>query len=210
MFWTVLFSILIVLIVLRAAVLHRRENSTVTDDFARLPPEVKLAVLKERLLETPSMENLGNLDSFCKAENIPFDTDAYRPLLQEQLRVAGEENAIALDEDIYEKETRILDALSPLEFAKAKVEQDKGNETGRRALVLEGILRCYSDEKIEAALEELAKDYAPAEAFLAEYRELKKLRDESGADDKSIAKLEETKIRWTSRMQAAAEKLQAD
>lgn len=210
MFWTILFTILIALIVVRAAVLHHRENSTVTDEFTRLPPEVKLAVLKERLLETPSMENLGNLDSFCKAENLPFDAGAYRPLLQEQLRTAGEENAIALDEDIYEKETRVLDAIPPLEFTRAKAEQEKGNEAGRRALVLEGILRCYSDEKIEGTLEELAKDYAPAEAFLTEYRELKKLRDESGADDKSIAKLEETKIRWTSRMQAAAEKLQAD
>ena len=147
MFWTVLFTILIAFIVVRAAVLHRRENSTVTDEFTRLPPEVKLAVLKERLLETPSMENLGNLDSFCKAENLPFDAGAYRPLLQEQLRTAGEENAIALDEDIYEKETRVLDAIPPLEFTRAKAEQEKGNEAGRRALVLEGILRCYSDEK---------------------------------------------------------------
>lgn len=208
MFWTILFTILIALIVVRAAILHHRENSTVTNEFTRLPSEVKLAVLKERLLETPSMENLGNLDSFCKSMGLPFDINAYRPLLQEQLRIAGEENAIALDEDIYEKETKILDTIPPIEFTQANAEKNKGNETERRALVLEGILRCYSDEKIEATLEELAKEYAPAEALLSEYRELKRLRDESGADDKSIAKLEETKIRWTSRMQAAAERLQ--
>ena len=145
MFWTVLFSILIVLIVLRAAVLHRRKTAPSPMTSRGFRPKSNSPCSRNACSETLRWKISGNLDSFPQSGEHPFDTDAYRPLLQ-QLRVAGEENAIALDEDIYEKETRILDALSPLEFAKAKVERKKGNETGRRAGSRRHP-RCYSDEK---------------------------------------------------------------
>ena len=58
---------------------------------------------------------------------------------------------------------------------------------------LQGVLRYYSDEKIEGSLEALLPDYPDAQAMLDEYKALEELRDSSGADEASIEKLAKAK-----------------
>lgn len=190
-----LFTLALALILFRAFALHRRSTALENEDFRALPREDKLAILKERVLETPSERNLQNLEIFLKAEGIPADIDSYRPLLAEQLRIGREENAIALDGDLYARESEWMDRIEPFEFAEAKKLREAGNADHVKTY-LQGVLRYYSDEKIEKALEDILPEFPAAQKMLDDYRALAALRDSSGADDASIEKLSAAKESW--------------
>ncbi len=196
----ILFTLALALVLFRAFVLRRRETALDNREFARLPRETRLAILKERVLETPSERNLQNLGIFLKAEGIETDIESYRPFLAEQLRLSQEENAIALDEDLYAKESEWMDRIEPFEFAAAKAFKTSGDAKGFIDAYLQGVLRYYSDEKIEDSLEKLVPEYPAAQRLLDGYRKLKTLRDSSEADDASIERLSRAKEKWASEV----------
>ena len=122
----ILFTLAIALILFRAFVLHLRSTDLDNEKFVVLPREVKLAILKERVLETPSEKSLNNLETFLKSEGIEVDMESYRPLYTEQLKLSGKENAIALDNDLYTREAAWMDAIEPFEFAEALKLKEEG------------------------------------------------------------------------------------
>lgn len=195
----ILFTIALALILLRAFVLHRRATKLDSDDFRALPREVKLAILKERVLETPSERNLQNLGTFLSSEGISADIESYRPLLAEQLRIGREENAIALDGDLYARESEWMDKIEPFEFAEAKKLKEAGDADCVKTY-LQGVLRYYSDEKIERALADILPEFPAAQKMLDDYRALTALRDSSGADEASLEKLSRAKETWARRL----------
>jgi len=192
----ILFTLVIVLILFRAFVLHLRATDLDNEKFVVLPREVKLAILKERVLETPSEKALKNLETFLKSEGIEVDIESYRPLYTEQLQLSGKENAIALDNDLYTREAAWMDTIEPFEFAEALRLKKAGQAEESFRTYLQGVLRYYSDEKIEKSLETILSDYPAAQKMLDDYRALKKLRDESLADEASIEKLANAKEAW--------------
>lgn len=192
----ILFTVAIVLILFRVFVLHLRETDLDNKTFVKLPKEVQLAILKERVLETPSERQLENLGIYLEKAGRPVNIETYRPLLAEQLRISRDANAIELDNALYAKESAWMDQIEPFEFAMARAKKSEGDTEAFVKLYLQGVLRYYSDEKIENALEALIPEHAPAEKMLADYRALKVLRDESGADDASIEKLSRAKELW--------------
>lgn len=196
----ILFTIAIAIILLRVFILHLHANDIDNEEFKVLPREVKLAVLKERLLETPSEAALKSLCEFLKGESIEVDPESYRPLLTEQLRISREENALALDDSLYEKESAWMDAIEPMEFANAMKYKAKGENQAYIETYLSGILRYYSDEKIVAALTSIIPDYPEAQKFLDDYRALINLRDSSLADDNSLEKLTQAKEAWVNEI----------
>ena len=114
----------------------------------------------------------------------------------EQLRIAREDNAIALDDELYAREAAWMDKIEPFEFAEALKLKKEGKKEEFVQTYLQGVLRYYSDEKIETSLEALLPDYPPAQEILDGYRQLKKLRDESPADEASLEKLSQAKENW--------------
>lgn len=196
----ILFTIVLALVLFRAFILRRRETELDNENFVNLPREVKLAILKERVLETPSEKNLQNLGLFLKSEGIEADIESYRPLLADQLRLGREENAIALDNDLYAKESEWMDRIEPFEFADARRLKDSGDSEGFVKAYLRGVLRYYSDEKIENSLEKLIPEHDVAKKLLDDYRTLKALRDSSGADEASIEKLAQAKEKWVAEV----------
>lgn len=197
---TILFTIALALVLFRAFVLHRRETDIASESFARLPREVRLAILKERVLETPSERNLQNLGIFLKAEGIEADIESYRPLLAEQLRLGREENAIALDEELYARESEWMDRIEPFEFAEAQRLKASGDEKCFAKAYFQGVLRYYSDEKIESSLEAIIPTHPEAQKLFDGYRKLKALRDSSGADEASIERLARAKEEWAAEV----------
>ena len=61
---------------------------------------------------------------------------------------------------------------------------------------VEGIARLYSDEAILSALRQLGDTYPKAEKLLEGYRKLMEIRDNSGADDKSLEALRKQRDAW--------------
>lgn len=196
----ILFTLAIALILLRVFVLHLRETDLDNRNFTGLPENVQLAILKERVLETPSERQLENLGTYLQKKGVPCDIGSYRPLLAEQLRICRDANAIELDNALYAKEAEWMDRIEPFEFAKARSKKAAGDTENFVRLYLQGILRYYSDEKIEAALEAIIPEHAPAQKMLEEYRNLKELRDQSGADEASIENLSKAKEKWASEL----------
>lgn len=192
----ILFTLAIALILFRAFVLHLRATDLDNRDFVNLPREIKLAILKERVLETPSEKALRNLGIFLESEGISVDMESYRPLFAEQLRISRQENAIALDNELYAREAIWMDQIQPFEFEIAKAHKAAGEKEAYIQTYLQGVRRYYSDEKIETSLEALLPDYPPAQEILDSYRQLKKLRDESPADEASLEKLSQAKENW--------------
>ena len=123
----IVFTLIIALILFRAFVLHLRSTDLDNDQFVGLPREVKLAILKERVLETTSEKALCNLETFLKSEGIEVDMEVYRPMYAEQLRISREDNAIALDDELYAREAAWMDKIEPFEFheTKKKVSQEE-------------------------------------------------------------------------------------
>lgn len=196
----IVFTLIIALILFRAFVLHLRSTDLDNDKFVGLPREVKLAILKERVLETPSEKALCNLETFLKSEGIEVDMEVYRPMYAEQLRISREDNAIALDDELYAREAAWMDKIEPFEFAEALKLKKEGKKEEFVQTYLQGVLRYYSDEKIEGSLEALLPDYPDAQAMLDEYKALEELRDSSGADESSIEKLAKAKDSWAKKL----------
>ena len=192
----IIFTLLLALLLFRAFVLHLRATDLDNPRFQALPRESRLAILKERVLEAPSEKNLNNLGAFLLAEGIHVDMESYRPLLAEQLRISRQENAIALDNDLYIREAEWMDKISPFEFEIARKQKEDGNIDEFIRTYLQGVLRYYSDEKIEEALQNLTPDFPQAAEMLNAYRQLKALRDSSPADEISIEKLAQVKKEW--------------
>ena len=184
------------LLLLRVLRLRIRANSTRSESFKRLPPKDQLAVLKECLLNNPSEANLRNLQDFAERTSLKIDTESYRPFLKTQIELHKHKNAIAEDNELYVAETAWMDNIKPLEFAEAE-EFKRENELQKSIeRTLEGIARLYSDEAILKALAELATDYPHAQELAESYKQLMQVRDESGADDKSLEKLRKLKESW--------------
>ncbi|MBP5247114.1 MAG: hypothetical protein J6Z31_04580 [Fibrobacter sp.] len=196
----IIFTLIILLILFRAFVLHLRSTDLDNEKFAVLPREVKLAILKERVLETPSEKALRNLETFLKSEGVEVDMETYRPLYTEQLRLSHEKNPIALDNELYAKESAWMDKIEPFEFAEALKLKADGKKEESIQTYLQGVLRYYSDEKIESSLEAILLDYPAAQKMLDDYRALKTLRDESGADEASLEKLAKAKDDWAKEL----------
>ena len=192
----IVFTLIIALILFRAFVLHLRSTDLNNDQFVGLPREVKLAILKERVLETPSEKALCNLETFLKSEGIEVDMEVYRPMYAEQLRISREDNAIALDDELYAREAAWMDKIEPFEFAEALKLKEEGKKEEFVQTYLQGVLRYYSDEKIEEALQNLTPDFPQAAEMLNAYRQLKAQRDSSPADETSIEKLAQAKKEW--------------
>ena len=194
--WSILFFALMMLLLLRILRLRIRANSTRSESFKRLPPKDQLAVLKECLLNSPSEANLRNLSDFAERASMRIDTESYRPFLKSQMELHKHKDAIAEDNELYVAEAEWMDKIRPLEFEEAETFK-RENETQKYIeRSLEGIARLYSDDAILNALSGLAPDYPHANELAESYKQLMQVRDESGADDKSLEKLRKQKEAW--------------
>jgi hypothetical protein len=193
---TVVFTALVFFIIGRSILLRWRAGRLDAAEFKQLEPAVQLAVLKERLLELPSERNLQNIESFAKENGLATDINSYRQLIQEQMHLSKEKEAMALDNLLYEKQTEWIDSITPIEFSLAKEAKEKGEVDDFVEWSLEGVLRLYSDKKIESALSELEPFYPKAKTLLEQYLSLKILRDDSAPTDSVLEELKAKKQAW--------------
>ncbi|NLG39544.1 MAG: hypothetical protein GX545_06450 [Fibrobacter sp.] len=193
---TVVFTALVFFIIGRSILLRWRAGRLDAAEFKQLEPAVQLAVLKERLLELPSERNLQNIESFAKENGLATDINSYRQLIQEQMQLSKEKEAMALDNLLYERQTEWIDSITPFEFSLAKEAKEKGEMDDFIEWSLEGVLRLYSDKKIESALSELEPFYPKAKELLDQYLSLKKTRDDSAPTDSVLDKLKAEKQAW--------------
>ncbi|HOG68599.1 MAG TPA: hypothetical protein PK366_04415 [Fibrobacteraceae bacterium] len=193
---TVVFTALVFFIIGRSILLRWRASRLDAAEFRQLDPAVQLAILKERLLEMPSERNLQNIEEFAKNKGYRIDLDSYRLLVQEQMHLSKEKEAMALDNLLYERQTEWIDSITPFEFSLAKEAKEKGEMDDFIEWSLEGVLRLYSDKKIESALSELEPFYPKAKELLDQYLSLKKTRDDSAPTDSVLDKLKAEKQAW--------------
>ncbi|WP_290764603.1 hypothetical protein [Fibrobacter sp. UBA4297] len=184
------------LLLLRILRLRIRANTTRSESFKRLPHKDQLAVLKECLLNNPSEANMRNLADFAERTSRKIDIESYRPFLKSQLAIFGRKDAIAEDNELYIAESAWMDAITPLEFEEAAASKQEGDMQKFIEHSLEGIARLYSDKAILEALKGIAPDYPHATELAESYKQLMQVRDESGADDKSLEKLRKLKDAW--------------
>jgi hypothetical protein len=164
--------------------------------FQELEPRLQLAVLKEKLLEKPSEQNLMNLKEYGTHQGLCVDIDSYRPLILEQIQISKSKNAIALDQILYTKQSEWVDSITPLEFELANKAKNNGDLETFIHWSLEGVLRLYSDKKIESSLEALIDVYPKAKLLLSEYLKLKDFRDNSPLSEAVIEELKDRKKAW--------------
>lgn len=191
-----LFTIAIILILLRVFWLRIKASGTQNENFKTLPAKDQLAVLKECLLNNPSERNFQNLKRFISEKNLDLDMETYRPYMKTQLELSKRKDALEEDNELYAQESRFMDQMEPLEFEEAREAKKTGDQETYITRSLEGIYRLYSDEAIEKALKELSPDYPKAELLLEGYRKLTQIRDESAADDKSLEALRKIRDQW--------------
>ena len=191
-----LFTIVMVLVLLRIFWLKVKAASAQGESFKRLPPKDQLAVLKECLLNNPTAGNLQNLKDFAVKNNLDLDTESYRPYLNKQLELSRKKDALAEDNELFSAEARWMDQIRPLEFEDAKQAKAENRTEDFILRTLEGIARLYSDESILNELELLVAEYPKARKLAEDYRKLMELRDQSGADDESLKKLRNAKETW--------------
>ncbi|MCF0220838.1 MAG: hypothetical protein HUK19_00945 [Fibrobacter sp.] len=194
--FTIIFTIIIALVLLRAFWLRIKAASTRNDSFKQLPPKDQLSVLKECLLNNPTEKNLQNLKDFGEQFQVDFDGETYRPFMKRQLEIARQKNALAEDNELFAAEARWLDSILPLEFAEAKAALACGENATYIEKSLEGISRLYSDEAILDALEKLAPHYEKAMSLIDSYKELVDIREQSGASDEELEKLRKIRNKW--------------
>ena len=194
--WGIFFFIAIAIILMRVFWLRIKANSMNSESFKALPPKDQLAVLKECLLNNPTETNLGNLGEFCKAHEINAEIESYRPLLAKQLEITKRKDAIAEDNELYAQESAWMDQIEPFEFSEAKTAKISGDESLAIQRTIEGIARLYSDEAIEKRLKDLEPVYPKATKLLEGYRNLMEIRDNSGADEKSLEALRKKRDTW--------------
>ena len=63
-----------------------------------------------------------------------------------------------------------MDAIEPFEFAEALKLKEEGKTEESIRTYLQGVLRYYSDEKIESSLEAIRPDYPAAQKMLDDYK----------------------------------------
>lgn len=194
--WTLVVTLLFLLLFLRIFWAHVKANNARTEAFKNLPPKDKLAVLKECLLNNPTEGNLQNLSQFLKDSGADFDTQSYKPLMERQLALADQKAGLAEWDKLYVEQCDWIDQIRPLEFKEAEEAKTSGNMETWTVRTLEGISRLYSDQAIEAALENLKPSYPKAESLLLSYQELMKACQESKADDKSLEALRKKRDAW--------------
>ena len=189
-------TIAIILILLRIFWLKIKDANMKGEGFKRLAPKDQLAVLKECLLNNPTNGNLQNLKDFCTKMGTDLDTESYRPFMQKQLELTRKKDALAEDNELFGTEAAWMDRIRPLEFEDAQSARQEGRHEDFILRTLEGIARLYSDEAILKGLGDLEADYPKARELAQGYRDLMELRDTSGADDDSLAKLRNAKAAW--------------
>lgn len=194
--FTVIFTIVIAILLLRVFWLRVKASGTRTENFKQLAPKDQLSVLKECLLNNPTERNLQNLKTFVEESNMGFDVESYRPFMAKQLEISKKKDALAEDEELYTEEARWLDSIRPFEFNEAQEAKNNGDISTYIERSIEGIARLYSDETILAALEALVPDYSKASDLMNDYKELMKVRDASGADEESLEKLRKLRNKW--------------
>lgn len=194
--WGIIFFVAIAAILVRVFWLRIKANSMESENFKALPPKDQMAVLKECLLNNPTETNLRNLGDFCKTHQIESDMESYRPFLAKQLEITKRKDAIAEDNELYAQESAWMDAIRPLEFAEASTARESGDKDLATLRTIEGIARLYSDEAIQKELSDLEQSYPKAAKLLEGYRKLMEIRDNSGADDKSLESLRKQRDSW--------------
>ena len=190
------FTVIIFLVLLRVFWLKIKASGTQNEHFRNLPAKDQLAVLKECLLNNPTERNLQNLGRFITERGLNQDIESYRPFMKTQLELTRRKDALAEDNELFAQESIWMDHMEPLEFVEAQEAKAQGDRETYITRTLEGISRLYSDEAIESALKKLASDYPMAIKLLEEYELLVQVRDESGADDKSLEALRQLRSKW--------------
>lgn len=201
-FYGILFTILLLLLLLRVFVLKGRETSLDNEEFKKLPKGEALAVLKDRLLSAPTRANLRNLADFCGNVGIHMERAGYEGLLKEQAAISKYQDALARDNELFEREAKWLDSLPPPELAEAEAALDRGERGKFRTLMLTASLRFYSDEKIEEALAQVEEEFPEAGNLLKGYEELKAAREASPADEASLKELRAKRNAWVRSVEA--------
>ena len=196
MSWTIIVTVLFILLFLRIFWAHVKANNARTEAFRNLAPKDKLAVLKECLLNNPTEGNLQNLSEFLKETGVDFDTQSYKPLIERQLALADKKAGLDQWDALYLEQGVWMDQLQPLEFKEAQAALTSGDRDTYISRSLEGISRLYSDQAIEKALEQLKPDYSKAEKLLLSYRDLVESCQNSKADDKSLEELRKKRDAW--------------
>ena len=191
-----LFTLLMVLLLLRVFWLKIKAASAQGENFKRLPPKDQLAVLKECLLNNPTEGNLQNLKDFARKNALNLDTESYRPFLKKQLELSRRKDALVEDNELFTAEAEWIDQIKPLEFEEAKQAKQENRQEDYILRTLEGIAKLYSDKAILSELAALVQDYPKAKQIAQGYCDLMDLRDRSGADDESLKKLRATKEAW--------------
>ncbi|MCQ2106281.1 MAG: hypothetical protein MJZ26_10870 [Fibrobacter sp.] len=195
-----IFTIIIELILLRVIWLKIKAASTRNESFKQLPLKDQLAVLKECLLNNPTEINLQNLKDFAQRASLDLEVESYRPFMKRQLELSKAQNALAEDNELFAEEARWLDQIQPLEFAEGQAALQLGDLERFIKCSLEGIAQLYSDQAITDHLETLLPHYPKAASLLEEYRKLVELRESSGADEESLAKLRKAKECWENNL----------
>ena len=194
--WTLIVTLLFVLLFARIFWAHVKANNANTQAFKKLAPKDKLAVLKECLLNNPTETNLQNLAVFLKEIESDLDIQSYKPLMERQLALADKKESLAEWDKLYVEQCDWVDQIEPLEFAEATAAKGAGDIETYVTRSLEGISRLYSDATIESALKQLEPDYPKAKDLLLSYLQLVEACAESGADDKSLEKLRKQRDAW--------------
>ena len=191
-----LFTIAMVLVLLRIFWLKIKDVSMKSESFKRLPAKDQLSVLKECLLNNPTATNLQNMKEFGEKQGVNIDIESYRPFLKKQQELSRRKDALAEDNELFTAEAEWIDKIKPLEFEEAKLAKQEGKLEDFILHSLEGIARLYSDDAILSELDTLVQFYPKAKQLAQGYRELMALRDQSGADDESLKKLRAAKESW--------------
>lgn len=194
--WTLIVTLLFVLLFIRIFWAHVKANNANTQAFKNLPPKDKLAVLKECLLNNPTETNLQNLANFIKETGSDLDVRSYMPLMKRQLALADKKGNLAEWDKLYTEQCDWVDQIRPLEFNEAKIAREAGDIETYIIRNLEGVSRLYSDGAIEEALRQLESDYPKAQKLLSGYMLLVDACSESGADDKSLEALRKKRDAW--------------
>ncbi|GHV13207.1 hypothetical protein AGMMS49938_07410 [Fibrobacterales bacterium] len=183
MTWLITFLALL-LIFLAAGAKNRASKRF---DLPQENPALSLAILKENLLENPSITALDKLKEFAALQGLKIPDEEY---------ILGRVAEISQDSELFLRQSLWLDSLTPFEFLE--------NPQTEKSL-LNGILRLYSDEKIFAAFLELAEKFPSEKQKNLEdnYRKLCELRDNSKADYNSLENLRIEKEKWEREMRNA-------
>ena len=194
--WTLIVTLLFVILFVRIFWAHVKANNANTQAFKNLAPKDKLAVLKECLLNNPTETNLQNLADFLKEIGSDLDIQSYKPLMERQLALADKKESLAEWDKLYVEQCDWVDQIEPLEFAEATAAKGSGDIESYITRSLEGISSLYSDTAIENTLKRLEPDYPKAKDLLLSYLQLVEACAESGADDKSLEKLRKKRDAW--------------